>query len=39
MDLEADAVAEAMAEALAVAGGLDDLAGDRVERLASDPRP
>ena len=34
MDLEADAVAEPVAEALAVAGGLDQLAGDGVDRLA-----
>ena len=34
--LEPDAVAEAVAEAVAVAGGLDHLAGDAVDRLAFD---
>ena len=32
MDLHADTVPEAVAESLAVAGGIDDLAGDRVHR-------
>ena len=37
VDLEADAVAEPVAEVLAVAGLLDHLAGDRVDVLAVDP--
>ena len=35
VDLEADTVAEPVAEALAVAGLLDDLAGDGVDRLTA----
>ena len=37
--LEPDAVAEPVAEALAVAGGADQLAGDRVDVLGRRPRP
>ena len=36
VDLEPDPVAEAVAEAVAVAGGLDQLAGGGVDRLALD---
>ena len=38
VDLEADAVAEPVAEVLAVAGLGDHLAGDRVDLLAARPR-